>query len=182
MLSTMLVLHPWITPALLVVYIVAGPVVGAWLVERRRAARALTVLSLLPLAALTLVPVHRDLMITCAVEWALPTPVRVEPFANLVLFVAPVFLAGVATRRPAVAFATGSALAAGIETLQAFVPSLGRSCDTSDWLSNTLGAGVGALLAWSALALAQRHRFVLERREPQIRRVATGTPGEHDSD
>ncbi|MCI2237794.1 VanZ family protein [Paenibacillus sp. TRM 82003] len=158
MLSTFLITHRWITPALLLVYIVIGPVIGAWLVRRPRLAWALTALSLLPLAALTLVPVDRDLSVGCAVQWDWPTPARVESFANVVLFIAPVLLAGVATRRWVLAAVVGSALSAGIEVLQALVPGLGRSCDTGDWLANTMGALVGGLLAWGALALARWRR------------------------
>ncbi|MBB2903336.1 membrane-bound metal-dependent hydrolase YbcI (DUF457 family) [Kineococcus radiotolerans] len=158
MLSTFLITHRWITPVLLAGYVVTGPLLGAWLVRRSRLAWVLAGLSLLPLAALTLVPVARDLTVTCAVQWSWPTPARVESFANLVLFVAPVALGGVATRRPVVAILAGAALSAAIEAFQAFVPALGRSCDTSDWSSNTLGAVVGGLLAWAALALARSSR------------------------
>nr|WP_240897422.1 VanZ family protein [Kineococcus vitellinus] len=154
-MSTFLITHRWITPALLLVHVVIGPVIGAWLVSRPRLAWASTALSLLPLAALTLVPVDRHLSVSCAVQWDWPTPARVESFANLVLFVAPVLLAGVATRRWVLAAVIGSALSVGIEVLQALVLTLGRSCDTGDWLANTVGAFVGGLLAWGALALAR---------------------------
>jgi hypothetical protein len=35
------------------------------------------------------------------------------------------------------------------------VPALGRSCDTTDWSSNTIGAAIGAVLAAVALHLAR---------------------------
>ncbi|WP_432542908.1 VanZ family protein [Kineococcus sp. SYSU DK002] len=157
MLSTFLVGHPWITPALLALGVVAALALGPRLARRPRLTGVLAGLSLLPLAALTLVPVDRDLVVGCAVEWSWPTPARVESFANLVLLVAPVFLAGVATRRPVPAAVAGSALSAGIEAFQALVPALGRSCDTGDWTANSLGSVVGGLLAWVVLKLVRRN-------------------------
>ncbi len=156
MITTLLVEHPWLSPTLLVALMAAGLLAGPWLVARPRVAWALTAASLLPVAALTLVPVERELYARCSVQWALPTPGRVELMANVVLFVAPVLLAGVAARRPVLAFLAGSATSVAIEAVQAVVPAIGRSCDTNDWLSNTLGALVGAGLAWAILRRAQR--------------------------
>jgi len=148
--------HPWVTPAALVVLVLVGPFVGSWLVCRVRLAWLLTGVSLVSVAALTLVPVDRETFATCTIQWTLPTPTRVELFANLVLFVPPTLLAGVALRRPAVVALAGSALSAALEGVQAAVPAIGRSCDTTDWLCNTIGALVGSLLAWAALRLARR--------------------------
>jgi hypothetical protein len=154
-ITTVLVEHPWWSPAALFLLAVLGPIAGAWLVRRPKTAWALTGMSVLPVAVLTLTPVHRALFARCTVEWSFPTPGRVELMANVVLFVAPVLLAGVATRRPLVALAAGSALSLGVEALQALVPALGRSCSTGDWSSNTIGALVGAALAGVALRLAR---------------------------
>ncbi|MEZ0166518.1 VanZ family protein [Kineococcus sp. LSe6-4] len=156
MLSTLLVAHPWVTPLVLVVVVVVGPFAGAWLVRHRRLAVVLTLLALVPVAILTLLPVDRELYARCVAEWALPTPARVESFANLLLFVPPVLLAGVATRRWLLVAALGSATSAAIELVQALVPALGRSCDTGDWLANSLGSVVGGVLAFLALRLARR--------------------------
>jgi hypothetical protein len=150
-----LVEHPWWSPSALFLLVFLGPVAGAWLVHRPRTAWALTGMSVLPVAVLTLVPVHRALFARCTLEWSFPTPGRVELMANVVLFVAPVLLAGVATRRPLAALLAGSALSLGVEVLQALVPALGRSCSTGDWSSNTIGALLGAALAWVALRLAR---------------------------
>src|SRR5689334_17933792 len=104
MITNALVERPWLSPAFLALVVVAGPVVGCWLAGRPRLLRSLLGLSLVPVAVLTLVPVDRDLIDRCTVQWSVPTPGRVELFANLVLFVAPVLLAGVATRRPLLMF------------------------------------------------------------------------------
>ncbi|HWV78226.1 MAG TPA: VanZ family protein [Isoptericola sp.] len=156
MISTVLVTHPWLSPTALVVLVVAGWLAGPWLADRPRLAAVLGALSLVPLALLTLVPVDRELFARCSVGWALPTPGRVELMANVVLFVPPVYLAAVALRRPALALLAGSAASAAIEAVQALAPAIGRSCDTNDWLSNTIGAAAGALLA--AAALRRRRR------------------------
>jgi VanZ family protein len=91
-------------------------------------------------------------------QWALPTPGRVELLANVVLFAGPALLAGVASREPVVVLVVLSGLSGAVEALQALVPELGRSCDTTDWLSNTIGAGTGAGLAAAALLLARANR------------------------
>ncbi|WP_210495488.1 VanZ family protein [Patulibacter sp. SYSU D01012] len=155
MITDFLLAHRWLMPAVLAAFVVVGPFAAPALASRPRIAWALALLSLLPLAALTLVPVDRELFSRCEVGWSLPTPARVELFANLVLFVAPAYLAAVASRRPLAALAAACVLSAGIEMLQALVPAIGRSCDTSDWLGNALGAVVGVGLAAVAL---RRHR------------------------
>lgn len=158
MITDVLLDHPWLSPAVLVLLVVLGPLVGSRLVARPAVTRALLGLSLLPVAVTTLVPVDRELHEVCVVQWALPTPSRVELMANVVLFVAPGLLLAVATRRPVLAGAAGAALSAGVEFVQALVPAIGRSCDTADWANNTLGAAIGAALGWGALLVARRPR------------------------
>jgi VanZ family protein len=113
-----------------------------------------TDVALLPVVVLTLVPVDREVFGRCALQWALPTPGRVELMANVVLCVARVLLAGIASRRPVLVMASVGT-SAGLEVLQALVPTIGRSCDTNDWLSNTIGAVIGAAIAWAALRWAR---------------------------
>ena len=156
MITDLLLDRPWLSPAAQALLVVLGPVLGRWLVDRPRLAWALTGVSLLPVAVLTLLPVDRELYARCTVQFAFPTPGRVELMANVVLFVAPLLLAGVATRRPLLALAAGTAGSAALEAVQAAVPGIGRSCDTGDWWCNTLGALVGAALAWAALRSARR--------------------------
>ncbi|HYF72353.1 MAG TPA: VanZ family protein [Nocardioides sp.] len=154
MISTVLVEHPWLSPSALAILVVLGPLVGSRLAGSPRVAWWLTAAALLPVAVLTLTPVDRELYGRCEVAWSLPTVGRVELAANVVLLVAPTLLAGVASRRPLVALAAGSGLSLVLEAVQALVPAIGRSCSTNDWLSNTIGAAIGATLAWAALRLA----------------------------
>jgi len=158
MIADVLIQYKWAATAALVLFVVAGPFVGALLARRPRIAWLLTGLSLLPVAALTLVPVRRELYDVCTVQWALPTVGRVELMANVVLFVLPVLFAGVASRKPILMLLAASALSVLIELFQALVPAIGRSCDTNDWLCNTIGAAVGAALAIIALRLADRRK------------------------
>lgn len=167
MISTLLVAHPWFGPTLLAVLVVAGPLLGRWLLGRPpRLSWILCALSLVPVVLLTLVPTQREVFERCAVGWVLPTFGRVELLANVLLFVPPVLLAGVATRRPPLALLGGVLASAGIEAVQALLPVLGRSCDTNDWLSNAIGAALGAALATVALVLARRPRRRTDAAEP----------------
>ena len=127
-------------PAALVLLVLVGPLAGTWLVTRPRIAWVLTAVSMLPLALLTLVPVDRELFARCEVRWELPTLTGPESLANILLFIAPVLLAGVATRRPVLAALAGSALSVVVEAVQAAVPAIDRSCDSGDWINNTIGA------------------------------------------
>ena len=156
MITTLLVEHPWFSPVALALLVVAALVAGPWLVAHRRLTWALLAASTLPVVALTLVPVDRELFARCTVQWALPTPGRVELMANVVLFVAPVLLAGVVSRRPWLGLLAGTGASVLVEVVQAAVPAIGRSCDTNDWLANTLGAALGAGLAWLVLRRTQR--------------------------
>lgn len=156
MLATILVEYPWLTTAALLGLLVLGPVAGAWLARRPQTTRALLGLSIMTVALLTLVPTGRDLTVSCTIEWDLPRLGAVEMVANTILFVPGVLLAGVLSRRPLVVLLLASGASMLIETVQALVPALGRSCSTNDWFFNTLGAFLGALLAVAALRLARR--------------------------
>jgi glycopeptide antibiotics resistance protein len=146
-ITTYLVEHAWITTVALMAELVVGPVAGFWLIDRPRLASRLGVASLLPIVALTLVPANRDLAVGCAAEWGFPTLGAVEMVANVVLFMPPALLFGVAVRRPLVVLLWASMGAALIEVTQALLTALGRSCSTNDWLANTLGAALGAAIA-----------------------------------
>ncbi len=156
MISTFLIEHRWVAPTALVLLVLIGPLAGRWLVTRPRTAWVLTVASMLPLALLTLVPQDRELFARCEVRWELPTLTGPESLANILLFAAPVLLASVATRRPALTTLAGSGLSVVVEAIQAAVPAIGRSCDSGDWINNTIGAVVGGALAWLSLTAARR--------------------------
>jgi hypothetical protein len=156
MITNVLIDHPRMSPVALAVFVLVGPLVGAWLATRPRLAWWLCGVSLLPVAVTTLMPTDRQTLGFCTVQWMVPTPGRVELMANVVLFVAPVLFLTVATRRAALALLGGIALSATIELVQALVPAIGRSCDTTDGLSNAIGAALGAALGWIALRLAAR--------------------------
>jgi hypothetical protein len=153
-ITTFLVEHPWMTPTALAALVVLGPLAGKFVADRPRAAWLLTGLGTIPVVVLTMLPSDRIAFERCEVAWVLPTIARVEPAANVLLFVAPALFAAVATRRPALTLVAASGLAAVIEAVQALVPEIGRSCSTNDWLSNTIGAAIGVLLAVVALRLA----------------------------
>lgn len=156
MLTDFLLRHPWLSPTALGLLILLGPFAGAWLVTRTKLTWWLCAASLVPVVATTLIPTDRRPYAFCTVQWMLPTVSRVELVANVLLLVAPVLLLAVATRRPAVALLVGIALSAVIELVQALAPGLGRSCDTTDWTSNALGAAIGAALGLAALRLSDR--------------------------
>ena len=118
----------------------------------------LTAASMLPLALLTLMPVDRKLFARSEVRWELPTLTGPESLANILLFVAPVLLAGVATRRPVLTVLAGTGLSVVVEAVQAAVPAIGRSCDSGDWINNTIGAVIGGALAWLSLTVAARRK------------------------
>jgi VanZ family protein len=157
-ITDVLLEYKWLAPAVLLVMVLIGPILGARVARHPRLAWLLTGISLLPVVALTLVPVQRELYGFCIVQWSLPTFGRVELLANVVLFVAPVLFAGIASRRPMAMLVAGSALSVLVEIFQALVPAIGRSCDTTDWLSNTIGALIGSLLAIIALRVTKRQQ------------------------
>lgn len=148
----------WISPTALVVLILVGPFVAAWLSGRRKLLLSAFAVSLIPVAVLTLYPVKRVLYQRCEVAWALPTIDRVEIAANVVLFVVPALLATVAWRRPLLALLGGVATSAGIEAFQGTVTLLGRSCSTNDWMANSIGTAIGAGLGVIALITVRRRR------------------------
>ncbi|MGO2139896.1 MAG: VanZ family protein [Leucobacter sp.] len=172
MLATILVGYPWLTPSLLVCFIAASLFLARWLLPRRRLTWALLAAAVAVVLALVFWPTGREMTVSCATYWSIPHPRAVEPFANLVLFVPPVFFAAVLARRLLLAAIGGSAASAAIELTQALIPALGRSCATNDWVANSLGALIGAALAWAAIAIATRQARPSPR-SPQARPLAS---------
>jgi hypothetical protein len=158
-LSTLLVQASWIPATVLLLAVLTGPFVGAAIAPRRRLLRALFIVSLVIVAGLTLYPEGGPgTDVTCAVEVPYFGVRAVETLANVLLFIPPVLLAGLLARRPLLAIIGGSATSALIELVQAFVPAIGRACDTGDWITNTIGSVLGGAIALAALALEGRRR------------------------
>ncbi|MFE2225373.1 VanZ family protein [Streptomyces kronopolitis] len=85
----------------------------------------------------------------CVVNLKLLEPFGTEQGILNCLMFAPVGFMGVlVTRRFLPAFACGMALSAVIETTQGALPAIGRACDTSDFVSNSTGSLLGALIAF----------------------------------
>jgi glycopeptide antibiotics resistance protein len=163
MITNFLLDHSALIPATMAVIAIVCVVVGYLLLRARRRyvhriLWTLAGLSLLPVAALTLLPTSGRSFVFCAVQFSIPTLGSVELLANAALFFLPVFFATLATRKPLLTLATGTALSAAIEIIQALLPAIGRSCDTNDWAMNTAGTAVAAILASSTMAFTRRKR------------------------
>ncbi|MFD5247825.1 VanZ family protein [Amycolatopsis sp. NPDC058340] len=149
MITNFLLDHSALVPVAILLVALVCAVLGHLFADKPRVLWSLAGVALVPVFALTLVPTGRTIdEIVCTVQFSLPTLGSVELLANVALFLPPVCFAALASRRPVTMLAAGSALSAVIETLQAFVPAIGRACDTNDWLMNTLGALVAAGMAW----------------------------------
>ncbi|MFD6066662.1 MULTISPECIES: VanZ family protein [Amycolatopsis] len=157
MITNFLLDHSALVPVAILLVALVCAVLGRLFAGRQRFLWALAGVSLLPVFALTLVPTaHTIDGILCTVQFSVPTLGAVELLANVALFLPPVCFAALASRRPVTMLAAGSALSAVLETLQALVPAIGRACDTNDWLMNTIGAILGALLAAGTARLVDR--------------------------
>ncbi|PPF56425.1 VanZ family protein [Clavibacter michiganensis] len=156
---------PWLAFAVLVGVIVFAPLAGIRLARRRRITAVLLIAALLGALALTLYPEgDRSSSVACNVGLPYLSPTAVESTANILLFVPIAFLASLLWRRPLLAILGTVVLSALIDTVQAVALSIGRACDTGDWITNTIGAILGGLLACGTLAWQRR----------RTRTVATG--------
>lgn len=156
-LATLLIHVPWLPFAVLIGLLMVAPFIGAGLMRRPRITRVLLVAAALVVAALTLYPDGGPSpMRTCAVELPYLAPTAVESTANILLFVPGAFLAGIAWRRPVTAVLLTVAASAVIETVQALVLAIGRACDTSDLITNSIGAILGGLCAYGATLRRRR--------------------------
>lgn len=80
----------------------------------------------------------------------------IEFFGNVALFVPFGFLLTMLFDRPWWGVALALAASAGIELVQTVIPD--RQASVRDVISNTLGAAIGALVAWIILLIARRRR------------------------
>jgi hypothetical protein len=165
-LSTLLVMVPWLAFAVLVVFVVVAPFAGTWLTTRPRLTAVLLGLSAVGVLGLTLYP-DGDPRSAIGCSLALPylSPTAVESIANILLFIPVAFFAGLLTRRPVMATLGAILVSAAIEATQALVLVIGRACDTSDWITNSIGAIVGGALVLATRMLLQRRETARSRRE-----------------
>jgi VanZ family protein len=167
-ISTVLAEYPWLSRVLLIAVVAACTALG-WMLLRparrsRTVLRALAAVSLVAALALTLSPSSRyGEPVFCVVDAFWGARLGIEALANIALLIPLALFAGLATRRPLPVLAATTGLSAAIELVQALVPGLGRSCTTSDWMLNSLGALIGTVLCAGMLVLA-RHRGRLDRR------------------
>lgn len=158
-ISTFIVEHRDLVHLALGVALALCLVVAVWAVRAgrtgRRVAGALAVLGVLGIVALTLVPDTRPTPgVTCNLDAAWFWRDR----ANLALFAPAVLFAAIASRRPLVVLAVAAAGSALVETLQGLTPVLGRRCDVDDWLGNTSGALLAAVVATVLVRALDRRR------------------------
>jgi VanZ family protein len=135
---------------------VAACALVGWLLYRSRANRALLVLAVIALAGmlvLTLSPSDGHAASPCTVQFSIPFQ-GIDTLANLAMTVPLALFASLRYRRPLAAPAAVSLLSVLIELVQAALPA----CDTNDWLMNTVGAAVGALLAFGIVVRSRRRR------------------------
>ena len=157
MISTLLAQHPTLFRVLLGVAVLLAALIGALLHrhDRRGALAVLAGLGLVFALALTLSPAGSPRYAFCTVQLTWPLA-GIDSLANVVLMLPLALFAALWRRRPLLVLAAVSGLSALVELAQALLPVLGRSCDTDDWFTNTLGAVVGVALAALVLRLVPR--------------------------
>ncbi|MER6051099.1 VanZ family protein [Streptomyces sp. NPDC001793] len=107
---------------------------------------------------------------TCVINLNVFEPFGTEQgILNCLMFVPMGFLGALVTRRIILGAASGVLVSAAIETTQGAIPAIGRACDTSDFVSNSTGGILGALLAF-VLVRAARGRLAPWR--PKASRMA----------
>ncbi|MCK7623329.1 VanZ family protein [Streptomyces sp. RS10V-4] len=86
---------------------------------------------------------------TCVINLNVFEPFGTEQgILNCLMFVPVGFLGVLAARRILPGAASGVIASAVIETTQGAIPAIGRACDTSDFVSNSTGSILGALVAF----------------------------------
>lgn len=158
MITTFLVNHASAVRVLFWVVLVVFALIG-FLAHRRGAKRtlvALTAVSLVAVAALTMTPAgDGGNGVFCTVQFSVPFQ-GIDTLANVALLFPATLFAGLRTGRPVAVLAAASGLSAAIELVQALLPALGRACDTDDWLMNTVGAVLGGVVAAGIVVVDRR--------------------------
>ncbi len=83
------------------------------------------------------------------------------------------FLGVLALRAVVPVVAGAAALSLVTELAQTLVPGIGRGCDTSDFLMNSMGGALGALAAWGCLRVSKHE--IKPNAHPRPTAVACGT-------
>ncbi|MER8091363.1 VanZ family protein [Streptomyces sp. NPDC094048] len=85
----------------------------------------------------------------CVVDRDFITPLSsAQGLMNIAFFAPATFFMTLISRRPIETFVFGVLLSAGLETVQATAPFIGRSCDSGDLAANSIGAAAGVALAF----------------------------------
>jgi len=147
MISTLLAQYAWVARIGFAAVLIATPFVARWLHTRRRVAGVLLCLAAALIVFTTLIPDPTRIVAGCELPFAFTDLIRVDSLANILLFVPLTLAMTVLTRRRLLAFAVGTGASAAIELAQWLAPTLGRSCTSTDWIANTLGAALGVGLA-----------------------------------
>jgi VanZ family protein len=152
MISTVLVEYAWAVPLVFLVLLLGCSILGVILlkmgVRGQRILGWLIVLNILAVLALTLIPNGRQSEVFCTVQFARPSLGAVESLANIIILFPAVYFLALLTRRPVLIVLLAFTFSAVIELTQAFIPIIGRACDTTDFEMNAIGAIAGTLLAW----------------------------------
>lgn len=158
MITTFLVNH---APAVRVAFWVAviGFTVLGWFAHRHGARWLLVTLvgvGLVGALVLTMTPAgDGGNGVFCTVQFSVPFQ-GIDTLANVALLLPAALFAGLLTNRPLWVTAAASGLSAAVELVQALLPSLGRACDTNDWLMNTVGAVLAGVVAVGIIAVDRR--------------------------
>lgn len=157
MISTLLAENPTLARNLFLVAVAASAVLG-FLLHRSRRSRVLGVLAIIGLVgtlSLTMSPSGGHAATFCAIQFSLPFQ-GIDTLANVAMMLPLTLFAALRLHRPLPVFAAVSGLPALIELVQGLVPTLGRACDTNDWFMNSVGAGLGAVLATAIITVEAR--------------------------
>lgn len=92
---------------------------------------------------------------------------------NIALYVPLGCFAALLGRRPIAAWTAATLLSATTEVTQAVTPGMGRSCDSGDLMTNSLGAAIGCLLAVAISLIVRRRRSGVLRVECGWRQLRT---------
>ncbi|MET1043195.1 MAG: VanZ family protein [Microbacteriaceae bacterium] len=159
MISTLLAEYPVLARGGTALVLILAPFIAAWLRPRQQVAWVLAYLSAAAIAVLTLVPDGTRTVAGCELPFSPSFLLGVEPLANLVLFVPLALTVTAAIRRGLPAFLVGLGVSAAIELAQWAVPAIGRSCTSTDFIANSVGAALGAALAALGMYLASRRHL-----------------------